>query len=259
MLLKGTLAVLPCGADTAPGGNLLFTDVNGDGGANAADGISLLAFLSSDGPLPVHGAKCRAMPDCPGRRVGGRTRPKQQVKPCPRKATRRRSRSCSSVTGTNWISSNARRRRALQRFESSSGVVQGVCAHVLSVAEQFESRGEAAFRTGLRRVVKRSILNRKKYWTARRRDAGKMPRLSASGNHGVDPPGWDPGPSTIMARREQCDFAMMTVSLLLPCDQKIVRSMSQDISIDELVTRLDISREAVERTRLRGSEGFRRC
>jgi len=62
-----------------------------------------------------------------------------------------------------------------------------------------------------------------------------------------------------MARREQCDFAMMTVSLLLPCDQKIVRSMSQDISIDELVTRLDISREAVERARLRGSEGFRRC
>lgn len=67
--------------------------------------------------------------------------------------------------------------------ESTSDLVQSVCAEVLQNLEGFEWRSEGQFRHWLCQHALHKILNKKRYYTAGRRDAARevAPRASGDG------------------------------------------------------------------------------
>jgi RNA polymerase sigma factor (sigma-70 family) len=152
----------------------------------------------------------------------------------------------------------------LLRYESVEDLVQGVHMHALRVEERFEYRGEKEFLGWLARIAKQHIADRHDYWSARKRNAGKLLRITASGGgsstrtRGVQPAASGPGPATFALRREMFVVATKAISLLLPRDQQIIQWIAEDVSIDETAQRLGVSYDAAERARLRAIERFRK-
>jgi RNA polymerase sigma factor (sigma-70 family) len=57
--------------------------------------------------------------------------------------------------------------------ESSSDLVQSVCREVLQNSDKFEYQGEAAFRSWLYQAALRKLIDRHRYYTAEKREAGR--------------------------------------------------------------------------------------
>jgi RNA polymerase sigma-70 factor (ECF subfamily) len=64
--------------------------------------------------------------------------------------------------------------------ESCSDIAQSVCREVLEDCEDFEYRGEAAFRAWLFEKALSKIRNRARYWQAQKRDARRDQDLAAN-------------------------------------------------------------------------------
>lgn len=62
--------------------------------------------------------------------------------------------------------------KALREQEASSDLVQSVCREVLADL-RFEVRDESAFRHWVFETAMRKILDRRRYWTAQKRDVGR--------------------------------------------------------------------------------------
>jgi len=62
---------------------------------------------------------------------------------------------------------------ALRQRESASDLVHSVCREVLEELPTLEYRGEAAFRSWLYRAAERKIVDRARFWRARKRDVAR--------------------------------------------------------------------------------------
>jgi len=158
----------------------------------------------------------------------------------------------------------ARQGSGLLRHETEDDLVQGVQLKALGVAALVEHRGEHEFFAWLSSVARQYIADRHAYWSALRRKAGRMLRItarhttSAPATAGVDPIARVTGPSTLAARREDLALATRALALLLPRDQELVRWMTEGIAIADVAERLGVGYDAAERARLRALERFRK-
>jgi RNA polymerase sigma factor (sigma-70 family) len=66
--------------------------------------------------------------------------------------------------------------RLVAAKESSADLVQSVCREVIEHIDRFEHRSEAGFRQWLYRTAERKIIDRFRYYTADKRDAGRETR-----------------------------------------------------------------------------------
>lgn len=153
--------------------------------------------------------------------------------------------------------------KGLTRYETEEDLVQGIHIHALSVVEHFEYRSENEFIAWLFTVARQHMVNRQRYWNAARRDGGNLLRITAAGSgtrstsSGIDPSAGMTGPGTLAGRREQLALATKVVALLGERDQSLINWMSQDVPLEEVAKRLDLSYEAAKRARLRAIDRFR--
>ncbi len=152
--------------------------------------------------------------------------------------------------------------RPLLRLETEEDLVQGICAHALSVADRFEYRSEAEFRAWIRTIARQHLVNRSRYWSARRRDGVQVLRLtqvgsrtSAQGDTGLA--GSRTGPLTFAARREQLALAAKVIAVLSDRDRALLRSLGDGTPLEEMSVRLGITYETAKKARQRALDRFR--
>jgi len=148
------------------------------------------------------------------------------------------------------------------RFESEDDLVQGIHVHALAVEEHFEYRSDNEFIAWLFTVARQHIVNRQRYWSAARRDGGNMLRVTSGGGNssvssGIRPAASQTGPGTLAGKREQLALATKVVGLLSERDQRLIQWMSEDVPLEEVAERLDLTYDAAKRARLRAMERFR--
>jgi RNA polymerase sigma factor (sigma-70 family) len=145
------------------------------------------------------------------------------------------------------------RASGLLRYESTEDIVHGVHLRALRVADRFEYRSDPEFRAWLLQIARQHIADRHAYWSARKRAATRMLRITAgnitASGAGVNPAAANTGPFTFAQRREQIVLATKALSLLLDRDEQLVRWSSEGLSTDEIAERLDITHGAAERAR----------
>jgi len=138
--------------------------------------------------------------------------------------------------------------------ESLSDLVQSVCREALERAAdgRFELRGEGEFVQWLYKAAMMKILNRHRYWSAGRRDAGEVPigEDRTEGGDGVPVPGTDPTPSEGAIRTEELDAFATAFGQLDPEQQAIlVLAHVEGLPHEAIGERLGIS-PAHSRTKL---------
>lgn len=139
---------------------------------------------------------------------------------------------------------------SLLRFEAAEDLAQGISIRALSAADTFEYRNDEAFFGWLVALAKQHFAKRRTYWTALRRGGGIALRLSAGDSRsstasGIDPVISQTGPSTVASRREQLSLAMRALEVLYPRDREIVQWLSEDVSVEEIASRLGTDRKSV--------------
>ena len=154
--------------------------------------------------------------------------------------------------------------RSLAHLESIEDLVQGVTTRALDRREQFEFRGEAAFRAWLFEVAERHLVDRRRHWLALRRAGSDVLRLTFgdSTDAGIaavrDLAASVTGPSTFASRREQVTLAARALALLLPRDRELVEGLSRGRTLEEEAARLGLTYGATQRARHRALERLRR-
>lgn len=158
-----------------------------------------------------------------------------------------------------------RRGGALLRKESPDDLAQGVHLYALTRRDGFTYQGDRAFVAWLLRLARQHLARRIEYWTALKRDGGRMVRITfgaatpaAGATHGVQPAAGGPGPITAAERAEQLDVAARALDGLPERDRRLVRLMARDLTVKEIAGELDISEAAAQRARLRAVERFRK-
>ena len=154
-----------------------------------------------------------------------------------------------------------RRGAGLLRFESVSDLVQGVQAQALEVADRLEYRGDEAFLGWIAQLARQHVADRHAYWSARKRDAGRVLRITSAPSTeagGVEPDARRTGPATFAERRDLLVLATQAVSLLAARDQELVRAWGEGEPVADVAARLGLSYDAAERARLRAVDRFRK-
>lgn len=150
---------------------------------------------------------------------------------------------------------------ALLRRESDSDLAQGVELLAVRGAERVEYRGEAEFRGWLFALARQHFANRYRHHLAARRDAGVLLRLTRSGSETAggapEPSSGSAGPATFAARRERLLLAEKALRLLSERDRDLVRWMSEDVSLEDVASRLGLAYDAAKRARQRAIERFK--
>jgi len=152
--------------------------------------------------------------------------------------------------------------KGLLRYESEDDLVQGIHMHALSVAGRFQYRSEKEFIAWLFTLARQHLVDRRRYFSAARRDGGHVLRVTVAGAAATQPRGVDPsaqmtGPGTLADRREQLELAARVVALLSDRDRKLIHWMSESLPLEEAARRLDLTYEAAKRARLRAIDRFR--
>lgn len=149
----------------------------------------------------------------------------------------------------------------LLRYETAEDLAQGVHLHALGAEDRFTYEGDAAFLGWVRQVLRRHIAKRQAYWSAQKRNAGAMLRISTGGatqspGAGIDPSGTLTGPATFADRRERLLLAVQALEILSDRDRAIVQLVREQCSTDEIAAALDLTHVAAEKARARAMERF---
>jgi len=152
----------------------------------------------------------------------------------------------------------------LLRHETAEDLVQGAQLHALGVADRFEYVGESAFLGWIRQLIQQHVARRHEYWSAQKRDAGVLLRISAGGDEESEPGGIDisaslTGPATFADRREQILIAMQVLEALSDRDRSIVRCVREGCSTVEIAEELGLGPAAAEKARTRAMNRFKKA
>ena len=150
------------------------------------------------------------------------------------------------------------------RFESVEDLVQGVQLEALSVRERFEYRGDPEFIAWISQLARQHIANRWQYWSAKKRAAKHLVRVTLSdpdsvdGLRGFHPAAVGAGPATFAERRDLVVQATRALELLLERDRQLIEWSIAGITTEESAQRLGVSKDAAERARQRAFERLRK-
>ncbi len=126
--------------------------------------------------------------------------------------------------------------------ESSSDLVQSVCREIYQHLDRFQHGDEKAFKQWLFRTAERKIIDRHRYYTAGRRDAGRESPADAEADgarHRVTP-------SRYAMAREELDRVQAALTELPPHYREvIVLARILDLSHAEVAERLGKTESAV--------------
>ena len=155
--------------------------------------------------------------------------------------------------------------RGLLRHESAEDLVQGIHLRAMNTGASMKEAAPNELLAWLQVVARRHIADRYDYWTALRRHASRVIRISVSGGdasgrpRGVDPAGQRTGPATFAERREQVEIMTRVLDGLSPRDREILRAVGAGGGNDELAARLGVSYEAAEVAKRRAMDRLRRA
>lgn len=157
-----------------------------------------------------------------------------------------------------------REARGLLLFETVEDLSQGAAARALMSANSFEYRDDEQALGWLVTIARRYIADRHDYWSALRRNAGRVLRLTTSEperptHAAIAPAIQRTGPATFAERREIVQFAMHALATLPERDQQLVHWISEGITAREQAERLSVSYDAAQRAGHRALERFRRA
>lgn len=156
----------------------------------------------------------------------------------------------------------AQRGGAVLANETVDDLVQGVHMRALGAADHFEHRGDEEFRAWLFGLARHEIASRHEHWSALRRDAGTLLRLtwenSAATFTGVDPASPRTGPASFAQRREMMAVAVQAASTLQLRDRRVV-ALGPEATVADVARELGLSHDAAQRARLRALERFERA
>ena len=153
----------------------------------------------------------------------------------------------------------------LLRYEALDDLVQGVQARALERGGAFRYESEARFVAWLQQVAQSYLADRSNYWTALKRRAAALLRLTAAesayddGRSVPAPPAPLAGPSTVAQKREQLSLAIRVLATLSERDQKLVRWSSRGVDLKEQAERLGIGYDAAKRASARALDRFRKA
>lgn len=148
--------------------------------------------------------------------------------------------------------------------DEAEDIVQDVHLRALRQAQQFTYRGEAEFLGWLAIIARQQIADRHDHWTALRRQAGALLRVTSGGESdvlavaAVNLRAAGAGPATFAERREIVARAMRALALLPRRDRDLVALMSQGLKTAEIAGRLDLSPAAAESALRRAVDRFRK-
>ncbi len=160
------------------------------------------------------------------------------------------------------------RRRAgglIHAKESSSDVVQSVCREVLErlADERFDYRGEEAFRRWLYQAAVLKMRDRRRFYLAERRDAGRevAPRGGSTGA-GLEPFRASGTPSQEVGRREEIARVQAALEQLPENYRRVIelaqlegrshREIAAELGISEANSRVLLSRALARRSNADG-------
>lgn len=153
----------------------------------------------------------------------------------------------------------------LLRYETLDDLVQGVQARALAAREGLAFESEARFVAWLQQVARSHLADRAGYWTALKRKAAALLRLTAAesayddGRSVPAPAAKGTGPSTFAQRREQLSLAVQVLTTLSARDQRLVRWATRGVDLREQAERLEISYEAAKKASARALDRFRKA
>lgn len=143
----------------------------------------------------------------------------------------------------------------LLRFESVHDLMQEIELHLLKNEQGFVYRGDAQFVGFLSTVAERVIINRRKFWHARRRDVRNVLRITNGHQsdefRGVEPAAPFPTPSSIVGQREVYLRILRATGLLLEKDRQMIGWVSEGYTIAETADLLECNYDAAAKARYR--------
>ena len=154
--------------------------------------------------------------------------------------------------------------RGLSRKDSIEDLVQDICLRALRQEGQFTYSSDGEFLAWLKLIARQQIADRHDYWSALRRQAGHLLRITSSSSSGSDPSpsvrpaGRSTGPATFADRREMLELASKSLSMMLERDRELVRRVSLGDDISDLAKYLNSSYSAAEIAKRRALERFRK-
>lgn len=153
-----------------------------------------------------------------------------------------------------------REARGLFAHESADDLVQGIHLRALQAASQYVHRSEREFLGFIATLARRHIADRHEHWTALRRSAGTLLRITlsppADSAPGVQPASLSAGPATFAARREQIGLAVKALDQLAERDRQLIEWQTADVPIEEIAKRLGVTYDAAKHARQRAIEKF---
>jgi len=153
----------------------------------------------------------------------------------------------------------------LLRYDTTDDLVQGVLTRALERGESVEFESEARFVAWIKQVARSYLADRSNHWTALKRRAAALLRITAGETPREDgltvpmPPADLTGPSTYAQRREQLSLAVRVLGTLSDRDRRLVRWSTEGVPLREVAERLDISRDAAKRASARALDRFRKA
>ena len=157
---------------------------------------------------------------------------------------------------------------SLLRFESAQDLYGGLVLDLLSRTPEFTSLSPAADRAWLREAARFHLANRRRYWTALKRDTGRLMRTgmaerSAAGSSWGTPldgvAASQTGPSTFADRREQVVLLTQALSVLPERDRRLVELASAELSNEDIGLELGLSAAAAAKAKSRALERLRKA
>jgi RNA polymerase sigma factor (sigma-70 family) len=153
----------------------------------------------------------------------------------------------------------------LLRYETLDDLVQGIQTRALERGEGFRYESEARFVAWLQQVARSYLADRSNYWTALKRRAAALLRLTAAESAYDDgrsvpmPAARRTGPSTFAQRREQLSLAVQVLATLSEKDQRLVRWSTRGVDLKEQAKRLGVSYAAAKKASARAVDRFRKA
>ena len=153
----------------------------------------------------------------------------------------------------------------LLRFESAQDLYGGLVLELLSKGALFESRSPVEDTAWLRETARFYMANRRRYWSALKRDTGRLMRTGLGGANPssagglVDFAASQTGPSTFAFRREQLVILTQALSVLPERDRRLVELASTGASNEDIAGQLGLSHSAAAKAKSRALERLKKA
>ena len=149
----------------------------------------------------------------------------------------------------------------LLRFESSQDLYSGLVLDLLSRLPRFERRSPDENRAWLFEAARLHMGNRRRHWSALKRDSGRLMRTGMDSAPGMleDFAASQTGPSTFALRREQLVLLTQAMAVLPERDRRLVECASRDDSNESIAKQLGIEVSAAAKAKSRALDRLRKA